>query len=218
MAVDIPPEIKWNPSQQINPPPIIETIEREYWVCKIVWWVMKMTKEWVIVTLENPEARKKIADTFNWSVDERQNLKEDILVWNLRQKLIDKYKEYPQQNCFFEKAEIRVMQLGNNMKEYDIVKEKLWTDIFLLFWNDWKLLFYLDKDWNTIFDISSFNFDEDFANLAWKINFKKYIRKNSEWFLELYYEWRIFSQWSPEFNTIVSRFHITWKLLNRKSR
>jgi hypothetical protein len=39
-----------------------------------------LTKDEVIVTLDNPESRKKTADTFSWSKEERQKLNEEVLV------------------------------------------------------------------------------------------------------------------------------------------
>lgn len=164
---------------------------------------------------EAPKIKPEIAETFNWSKEERQKLNESFLVENVKKKLIEKY---PEQKCFFDNADIKIMELWKDIKEYNEVKGKLWTDVFLLFWTEWKLLSYLDQDWNTIFDISNFNFDDDFANLLWKKKLNKYIRKNEKWFLEYYYDWEIFPQWSPEFNTIISRLHIIWKLLYKKSR
>lgn len=211
MAVDTPPEIKL-PSQQPNPPAIIQTIEREYWVCKIVWWIMKMTKEWVVVTLENPEARKKIADTFNWSQDERKKLNEEVLVWNLRKKLIEKY---PEQKCFFDEAEIKVMQLWRNYNRHVEWSKIYNTNIFLLYSPEWRLLSYLDKDWNTMFDVSNFNFDDDEVNSFWRDVSKTYIRRN-DWKLELFDNWTIYPEWSREFNVILLRLFINRNL--QKSR
>ncbi len=173
---------------------------------------MAHTIKWPEVkkSCEKPKIKPEIADTFNWAKEERQKLKENVLISNLRKKLIEKYTE---QKCFFETAIIKVMQLWN---DFDNHNEMLWltkSNIFILFWTDGKILSYLDNNWNTLFDISSFNFDDDFANLFWKKKLNKYIRKNEKWFLEYYYDWEIFPQWSPEFNSIIANFHIYKKLI-----
>ncbi|MDD4151583.1 MAG: hypothetical protein PHR68_03135 [Candidatus Gracilibacteria bacterium] len=164
---------------------------------------------------EAPKIKPEIAETFNWSKEERQKLNESFLVENVKKKLIEKY---PEQKCFFDNADIKIMELGKDIKEYNEVKGKLGTDVFLLFGTEGKLLSYLDQDGNTIFDISNFNFDDDFANLLGKKKLNKYIRKNEKGFLEYYYDGEIFPQGSPEFNTIISRLHIIGKLLYKKSR
>lgn len=166
-------------------------------------------------TCEKPKIKPEIADTFNWAKEERQKLNESVLVENVRKKLIAKY---PEQKCFFESTIIKLMQLGENYEDYIEGQTDLWTDVFLLFSVDWKLLSYLDKDGNTLFDISSFNFDDDFANLLSKKKLNKYFRKNSQWKWELFINWEIFPEWSKRFNTVIANFHIYWKLLWNKSR
>jgi hypothetical protein len=207
---DTPMEIKTHPQNQINPPSITQTIERDYWVCKIVWWQMELTRNWVKVILEKP----KVADTFNWSKEERQKLNEEVLVWNLRKKLLEKY---PEQKCFFDKADIRVMQLWDNFDEHNQMKGMIKWNIFLLFWIDWKLLSYLNEDWKTNFDISNFNFDNDFGNLLNKKlsqkNWNSYII-NKDWKLFLYNSEKdtYYPEWSHNFNVYIFAFYL--KTLN----
>lgn len=167
-----------------------------------------MAKNWVETwwkTCEKPKVKPEIAETFNWSKEERQKLNESVLVENVRKKLIAKY---PEQKCFFETAIIKVMELWKDIKEYNDVKKQLWTDIFLLFSADWKLLSYLDNNWNTMFDISNFDFDNDFKNLVLKKNFNVYFfRDKKDWKLKLNEKGKIFEEWSPKFNdTIYAHF------------
>lgn len=161
---------------------------------------------------EKPKVKPEIAETFNWSKEERQKLKEDFLVWELRKKLIEKY---PEQKCFFETAIIKVMQLGKNIEWQQKMVKELKTNIFLLYSPEWNLLSYLDQNWNTMFDISNFDFDEDFWNLLNKKVWNLYIRKNKTWNLELFdpEENKIHSPWSPIFNTYIFAFYL--KTINR---
>lgn len=154
---------------------------------------------------EKTKLKPEIADTFNWAKEERQKLKEEFLIEDLRKKLISKY---PDQKCFFETVQIRVMELGKDNKEHEEVVKQLWTNIFLLFSPEWKLLSYLDKDGNTMLDISNYNFDEDFSNLLSKKYSGNFFRINKKsWKLEfiekLEKQEKIYEEWSRRFNNAI---------------
>ncbi len=113
--------------------------------------------------LETPE----IADTFNWSREEREKLNEEILVEKLRQKLIEKY---PEQKCFFESAIIKLMQLGKNIDEHKkILNEITWTNIYSIRISNWELSAYVDDLWRTIFDIKWYDIDNFWNILSKKL-------------------------------------------------
>ncbi len=154
---------------------------------------------------EKPKAKPEIADTFNWSKEERQKLREDFLVWELRKKLIAKY---PEQRCFFETAQIKVMELGKDNKEHEEAVKQLGTNIFLLFSPEWKLLSYLDKDWITMLDVINYNFDEDSNNLLTKKYSGNFFRKNvKSWKLEfIENSWKIYEEGSRRFNNAIYLF------------
>jgi hypothetical protein len=157
---------------------------------------------------EKPKLKPEIADTFSWAKEERQKLKEEVLIEDLRKKLIAKY---PEQKCFFEISQIRVMQLWDNYDEQkQAIKEITNSNIFLLYSTDWKLLSYLNEEWKTIFDISNYNFDDDLANLLWKKFKTWYIRKNSKGQFELFDEKenKIFIQWEKVFNMFIYIYYL----------
>lgn len=157
---------------------------------------------------EVPKVKPEVTDTFNWSKEERQKLNEELLVWNLRKKLIGKY---PEQKCFFDSAVIKIMQLGDNFDEQNqAINQITKSNIFLLYWIDWKLLSYLNDEWKTLFDVSTFDFNDDLANLLWKKFKTWYIRKNQWWKLELFDEKNneIVSEWSKEFNMHIYIYYL----------
>jgi hypothetical protein len=178
-----------------------------------------MAKSWIETwgkTCEKPKVKPEIAETFNWSKEERQKLNESVLIENIRKKLIAKY---PEQKCFFETAIIKVMELWNNYEDYQNVRNELSTNIFLIFWLDGKLLAYLDEEWNKILDVSSIKPTDNENDPIWlnRIN-QYYIRKNNqEQRLELFKDGKIYKEWSAEFNQYILLFYIYWKL-PKKSR
>lgn len=145
--------------------------------------------------------------TYSWSKEERDKLKENVLITELKKKLKQKY---PQKKEFFDESKIELMQLGKDYKEHQEVLKLINTNIFLLFSPEWKLLSYLDNDWNTIFDISHFNFDDDFWNLLNKKLGNGYIRKNKKWDLELFDPKlnKIFKPWDAQFNSYIFAFYM----------
>lgn len=171
-----------------------------------------MGKNWVETwqkTSEKPKIKPEIAETFNWSKEERQKLNENVLIENVRKRLIAKY---PEQKSFFETAVIKVMQLWKDINEYTQVHNMINTNIFLLYSQDWKLLSYIDQEWNTMFDVSSFNFDEDLKNLYHKKQHNTYIRKNNKtWKLELFDNWKTYNEWSENFNDYIFSFLPLWR-------
>jgi len=149
----------------------------------------------------------KIADTFNWSREEREKLNEEILVEKLRQKLIEKY---PEQKCFFESAVIKIMQLWwNYERQLEAIEKVTNSNIFLLFASNWDLLSYLDQNWNTLFDISSFDFDNDFANLLSRRIWNSHIIKK-DWKFVLFNpkDNTFFPEWSTRFNMYIYIYYL----------
>lgn len=202
------PEIN-HQERTINPPAVVRTAE-SLWISQKTAWNMLQVSWNISKTLERPDVKKDEADSITWSKEERLRLKEELLISEVRKKLIAKY---PEQKDFFMKAKIKVMQLWKNIEWHNSMVSEIGGNIFLLFSLDWKLLSYLNSDWTINFDISKFNFDDDFWNLLNKSQSKKnwnsYII-NKDWKLFLYNSKGdiYYPEWSHPFNVYIFAFYL----------
>jgi len=117
------------------------------------------------------------------------------------------------------KVELKIEQiytaLENKDPEFDrtnfIIKDAMlweWYDTYCLYSKQWKLLSYINSNWETILDMESFkpfkdSLDKAFKNWVWI----DYIKKDDwKWYLLLTINWKIkeYVEWSKNFNVAVT--------------
>ena len=101
----------------INPPAIVRTAE-SLWISEKTAWNMLQVSWNISKTLERPDVKKDESDSITWSKEERLRLKEELLISEVRKKLIVKN---PEQKDFFMKAKIKVMQLWKNIESFMVM-------------------------------------------------------------------------------------------------
>ena len=178
-------------------------------------WLEQLSQPKAEIVQIAPKLKSNFPDHIQTQVDDimqesRENKEKELKIQAVFQALESRYPD-------FDKAKFRVEISGLTQEDLDY----LWYWVFLLYSKDWKLLSYINDNWETILDMSTFDpyWDNTLAkNIDKYMWFIIWIWGDWKWFIQRWnwkwqetrawkkykkYKIEIFKQWDTKFDRYI---------------